>query len=267
MMGLINLFIVLPCYNESLNIEKVIDDFLLVYEGHQTVRLKFVLINDGSKDNTLEIIRNLERRHDEIHVIDHGINMGLGSAVKTGIYYVLEKAKSEDLMVILDSDNTHKAMDSLAMVEKAYTNGHDVIIASRFYPGSKVFGVPIHRQFLSIFAKWYYTIMLNVPNVKDYTCGYRVYTLAILRKLQGEYGQKIVEETGFSCMVELLLKLNNVGANIGESTFKLYYGDKGGKSSMQIFKTIYNSLKMPLKLSQYKKLYINDKGSVKVREV
>ena len=64
-------------------------------------------------------------------------------------------------------------------------------------------------------------------------------------------------------MVELLLKLNSVGANIGESTFELYYGDKGGESSMQIFKTIRNSLKMPLKLRQYKNSHKYNTGILK----
>lgn len=255
MMKLINLFVVLPCYNEELNIEKVVEDFLLTYRGHKTVKLKFVLINDGSKDNTLGIIRSLEKIYEEVHVIDHGVNRGLGAAVATGIDYVLKTAKLEDLMLVLDSDHTHKAVYSLDMVDKVYNKHHDVVIASRFYPGSKVIDVPSHRKVLSIFAKWYYTFTLNIPNVKDYTCGYRVYYLESLIKLQEVYGEKIIEETGFSCMVELLLKLNNIGANIGESTFELYYGDKGGKSSMQIFRTINNSLKMPLKLRQYKKTY------------
>lgn len=248
----VNFYVVLPCYNESLNIEKVVEDFLETYLGHQVARLKFILINDGSKDNTIDILRKLENIHDEIHVIDHVVNKGLGAAVKTGIDYVISIGNSEDFMLVLDSDHTHKACYSLEMFGKAYTKQNDVVIASRFYPGSKVFGVPVHRQLLSIFARWYYTALLNIPNVKDYTCGYRVYSLPILRKLRAEYGSDIVEETGFSCMVELLLKLNNVGAAIGESTFELYYGDKGGASSMQIFKTIRNSLKMPLKLQRYK---------------
>ncbi|PKM56705.1 MAG: glycosyltransferase family 2 protein [Firmicutes bacterium HGW-Firmicutes-3] len=248
----VDFYVVLPCYNEALNIEKVVKDFQETYHNHQTARLKFILINDGSKDNTIDILRNLECIHEEIYVIDHVINKGLGAAVKTGMEYVLSKGSAEDFMLILDSDHTHKACYSLEMFNKAFAKHFDVVIASRFYPGSKIFGVPIHRKILSIFARWYYTALLNIPNVKDYTCGYRVYSLSILRKLYARYGTDIVEETGFSCMVELLLKLNNVDAVIGESTFKLYYGDKGGASSMQIFKTIRNSLRMPLKLQRYK---------------
>ncbi len=252
----VNVYVVLPCYNEALNIEKVIDDFMVTYIGHSKVRMKYVLINDGSSDNTLEIISKLAKTYEVVTAIDHGVNKGLGAAVKTGIDYVVNTASSDDLMMVLDSDHTHKARFSMAMIEKVLSGEHEVVIASRFYEDSKVYGVPFNRVLLSLGARLYYTLMFGIKNVKDYTCGYRVYSLKSLMKLKMEYGRHIVEETGFSCMCELLLKLDNLGVNIGESTFELYYGDKGGDSSMQIFKTIKNSLIMPLKLRRYKKSFL-----------
>ena len=65
-------------------------------------------------------------------------------------------------------------------------------------------GVPGFREFLSNGAGVYYKLVLNVKNVKDYTCGYRVYRYEIIDKAFMKYGDAFVEKKTFACMMEVL---------------------------------------------------------------
>ena len=64
--------------------------------------------------------------------------------------------------------------------------------------------------------------------LEDYTCGYRLYKRSILKKAQDYFGANIIEETGFTCMAEILYKLYLVGGVCGEIPFELRYDYKKG---------------------------------------
>lgn len=263
---IITLYVVLPCYNEALNLKKVYQDFLDVYITNKQINLSFVMVIDGCTDNTLEVAQKLKSTNDQVLIINHIINKGLGEAVKSGLNYVINNAKDNDLVVVLDSDHTHKAVYSIDMINRIQNHGFDVVIASRYFENSAVYGVPGYRIALSYFAKLYYSIMFRIPNVRDYTCGYRVYTIDILKKLYENYGEGMIRETGFSCMCELLVKLDAIGANIGESQFELFYGDKGGDSSMKVLKTIVKSLKMPINMLLFNKITYVKQNEASIKE-
>ena len=148
----------------------------------------------------------------------------------------------------MDADNTHNPKYCMDMIKNLYDNKLDCVIASRYCNNSEIIGVPSHRNFLSSGAKVYYSLVLNIPNVKDYTCGYRVYTYEILRKAKKKYGKRFIQETGFSCMMEIIYKLHLIGAKIGETGFVLRYDNKLGESKMKVLKTVKNSLCTALKL-------------------
>ena len=101
---------------------------------------------------------------------------------------------------------------------------------------------------LSYFAKLYYTFMLNVKNVRDYTCGYRAYKYSAVSKAKEKYRDKLVTQSSFACMMEVLYKISKIGAKFDEVPFVLRYDNKGGQSKMRVFKTIFNSLITALKL-------------------
>jgi dolichol-phosphate mannosyltransferase len=89
---------------------------------------------------------------------------------------------------------------------------------------------------------------LNIRNVRDYTCGYRLYRTASLQKVRAHFGEKWIQETGFACMVELLYKLYLTGAAIREVPFSLRYDEKLGNSKMQVARTTGRSLSLIRKL-------------------
>ena len=124
----------------------------------------------------------------------------------------------------------------------------DCVIASRYCNKSETKGVSPIRLFMSWGAKQYYSAVLQVKNVKDYTCGYRAYTYDIIKKAYDEYGDDMVERRSFACMMEVLYKLNLIGAKFDEVPFELRYDHKEGESKMRIIKTMRESLSTAMSL-------------------
>jgi len=135
-------------------------------------------------------------------------------------------------------------------------HGYDCVIASRYCNISKTKGVSPFRLFLSWGARVYYTLILGVKNVKDYTCGYRAYTYEIIAKAKEKFGASFVEHRSFAYMMEVLYKLSLIGTKFQEVPFELRYDNKEGESKMHLTKTICESLITALKLRTQKNRYI-----------
>ena len=243
------LYVVLPCYNEEDNIEKLIKAWSIeeikLYE--KELLLKLVVVDDGSIDSTLDIVERLKKFHGNITILKHKGNKGLGAAINTGISYA---ALQEDkgYLCIMDSDMTHEPHYISSMIDKLKKKKLHCVIASRYRKGSRVEGLSLYRKFLSYGARVVYTLALRIPNVRDYTCGYRLYTLESLRTLTEKHRGKLVAEKGFACMMELLVKINNEGFKIAEVPFVLKYQLKGGASKMNVWRTVFRSLMLLARL-------------------
>lgn len=243
------LIVYLPCYNEAENIEALTDLWLeeapaLEARGYL---LELVPVDDKSTDNTLPLITRLAAEHAAVRVIAHQVNRNLGGVLDTAVRDFLQRAGDGDLMCVMDGDNTHKPAYVHPMLT-ALEKGADCVIASRYQKGAQTHGVPPIRLLLSDCARLYYTLVLRVPGVRDYTCGYRLYTRAALEKAAARYGDKLITRQTFSCMMELLYKLHRCGCRFAEVPFTLRYDDKGGASKMRVVKTMVDSLSTALKL-------------------
>ncbi len=240
----------LPCYNEQKDIKDLIEAWLrekpvLVNEGFE---LHLVPIDDGSRDNTRQIIAGLAKEHSEITFLIHEVNKGLGGGVATGLTYFNDHAAAGDYALIMDADNTHEPKYAKEMLREAMGKNLDCVIASRYRKNSSVVGLAGGRVLLSFGARVYYTLVLGVKNVRDYTCGYRVYSYDIVQRAVEVYGDKLVENRGFTCMMEVLYKLYCIGAKFGEVPFELRYDYKQGESKMRVTKTMVESFKTAVRL-------------------
>ncbi len=245
------LYVVLPCYNEEDNIRKLVEKWK--NEENQlrkkNIDLSLVLVNDGSIDNTLNIANSLGALYHSIEVLSHTTNLGLGEAVNTGINYVISQ-NNKGLLCVMDADLTHSPYYVHSMIDKLKEEGLSCVIASRYRRGSKVEGLSLMRKLLSSLARIIYTFTLSIKDVRDYTCGYRLYETKALMDLSKKYNGKIIRERSFACMMELLFKFDKEGFKIGEVPFVLKYQLKGGKSKMRIFKTANRSLMLIGKLKK-----------------
>jgi dolichol-phosphate mannosyltransferase len=171
----------------------------------------------------------------------HRENQGLGATIRDGLVEAIKRAAGEDVIVTMDADDTHTPALILRMV-RMIREGHDVVIASRYREGSRSVGVPRHRRALSYAASLLFRVVFPTPGVRDYTCGFRAYRAASLREATARYGEEFLDQDGFQCMVDILLKLRRMNLIFGEVPFVLRYDFKEGGTKMDVVETIRNTL-------------------------
>ncbi|MBQ7541058.1 MAG: glycosyltransferase family 2 protein [Clostridia bacterium] len=249
------LFAMLPCYNEEKDISPLVNKWMEIQSplAENGYDLTVYCVNDCSTDSTKSVIETLTAEFpDTVHLIDHEINKGLGGVLMTAFRFFLEHGETGDICVLMDGDNTHDPIFCISMLPKLAA-GADCVIASRYCTDSETKGVAPIRLFMSWGAKVYYSLLLGVKNVRDYTCGYRAYTYDILEKAYQKYGDNLVERRSFACMMEALYKLSLIGARFDEVPFELRYDHKEGESKMRVLKTAKDSLSTALNLRLHTK--------------
>jgi dolichol-phosphate mannosyltransferase len=231
--------VTLPAFDEEQTLPTLLERIREAMEENG-LEYRVIVVNDGSSDDTGEMV---SRMADTMPLtrIDHPENRGLGEAIRTGLLAAIEGAKDRDIIVTMDSDNTHTP-GLIARMVRGIREGNDVVIASRFQPGAHVRGVPIHRRLLSRFGSLLFRIAFPTPGIRDFTSGYRAYRAGTVRVAFDTYGGEFVAESGFSCMVDILLKLRSLDAIMSEVPLVLRYDMKYGASKMMVFRTTIDTL-------------------------
>ena len=236
--------VVLPAYNEAESVGAVLKS--LEKTGRESgIHLHVVVVDDGSEDCTAQVVSG-HREWLDITLIRHPANLGLGAALRSGLLAAMDRAAADDIVVTMDADDTHTPAAIETMVARI-DMGFDVLIASRYQTGAKVVGVPIGRRLLSYAASLLFRVVFPIEGVRDFTCGYRAYRASALRAALTLYRQEFVNQEGFQCMVDILLKLSRMNLRFGEVPIVLRYDRKSGKSKMKILSTIHKTLTLLFK--------------------
>jgi len=237
------LWIVLPIYNEQPRLEALFSHWEATL-GAMRRPARFVLVDDGSSDGSSASIARFAAGRSGVDVISHSANRGLGRTLQDGLQHVLAHGAPQDLVITMDADDTQPPSAVPEMLGRLESLPCDVVIASRFRPGSKVVGVSAFRQILSVGAAVLFRLLAAVPNVRDYTCGFRVCRLRALRRGIERSGDRIFSGAGFECTASLLLALADTGAACAEVPFTLEYAAKGHGSHLNVGRTTRGTLKL-----------------------
>jgi dolichol-phosphate mannosyltransferase len=237
-------WIALPAYNEQDALAPLLDEIKSALEP-AGIPYSVIVVDDGSRDGTGRVAREASF-HMPVELVTHAVNQGLAAAIRTGLSTALVRCGRDDVIVTMDSDNTHPPRLIAEMLPKIRA-GSDVVIASRFQPGARVVGVPTSRKLYSDAARWLFQIMFPIPGVRDYTCGFRAYRAQALRMATEKYGDALITETGFSCMADLLLKLRRLPLAMSEVPLELRYDRRGADSKMRVLRTIRQTLLLILR--------------------
>jgi dolichol-phosphate mannosyltransferase len=224
-------FIGLPAYNEEVALPRLLQriERLTVSSG-ETVTT--VLYNDGCTDNTVPIAQGWQERLPLV-ILGCARNKGLGAGLRALVAYAVATGHDDDVLVIMDCDDTHDPCQ-LGEILGAMAGGTEVVVASRFTRGALIRGVPFLRRVTALGAMVLFKLIHPVRGVWDYTCGYRGYRIGALKVASARYGAGLIRESGFACMVELLLKLNALGFRFAEVPLQLRYDQKPTASKMDI---------------------------------
>lgn len=233
------IWLALPAYNEERSLPALLERCIPVAQAlaSRGSRLAVIVVDDGSKDGTIAAARAFEGRL-AIEVVPHVVNQGLGAALRTCLRSGLERAQADDAIATMDADNTHDPALLVEMQRHLVETPADVVIASRYVAGGEEVGLTPLRKVLSRGASFLLSVFAPVHGARDYTCGFRLYRAAVLRRAAEAWGDRLVEEAGFTCMAEVLLKLGRGGAKVDEAPLVLRYDLKEGASKMKIMRTI-----------------------------
>ncbi|MCK5884751.1 MAG: hypothetical protein KAG61_13760, partial [Bacteriovoracaceae bacterium] len=177
---------------------------------------------------------------------NHPENRGLTGGINSAFNYFVKQLdydNSPAAYALMDGDNSHTPFAIPRMFNKILQE-YDVVVASRYQPESRIEGVAYYRKVLSLGLAVMFKLIRNIPGIRDYSCGYRLYSPQIIRKLHAKYKNEFVTEKSFASMVEILVKCHLQGAICGEAPFILRYDKKLGESKMPFIKTIKGNIKL-----------------------
>ncbi len=168
--------IVIPVYNEENNLEILNEKLLIVCKSFDT-NYEIIYVDDGSNDESLEIIKNFCNKNEEIHFISFYRNFGQHAAVMAGF----EHAEG-DLIMTLDADMQNPPEEIPKLIKKI-NEGYDIVSGQRINRKDNFL-----RKVPSYFMNRIISSLTGVKQ-KDYGCMMRVYKKEIVSKLL-LYGEK-----------------------------------------------------------------------------
>lgn len=213
--------IVIPTYNEKETLRSLIDK--LVTEVKRIAEFFIIIIDDASPDGTGKIARALNKKYQNITVIERSSKLGLGSAYKQGFKIALDRF-DPDYVVQMDADHSHDPAEIPIMVEKI--KEYDYVIASRHMSSGAIIGWGAGRKMLHSTACVIARVCARLK-IKDPTSGFRMFKKNVLTKVN----LSEIKSEGFAFQVELLCYLQSRGFK-GIEIPTRFVNRKEGKSKM-----------------------------------
>ncbi|MDC0417147.1 glycosyltransferase family 2 protein [Candidatus Pelagibacter sp.] len=234
------IFLILPAYNEKKNLIRMFKKLNNLKKLSRNITV--ILVDDCSRDKTQKL-KKIKNRFKLIY-LKHIKNMGLSYALQTGFKNIKNKLRDQDLIITMDSDNTHPIALIPKMIFKMKKDKSDIMIASRFLKNSKIKGLSCFRKALSEFAKIIFKFFFPYKNLTEYTCNYRIYRPFLIKKLNKQ--KNFFENEDFNIAAKILVFfIKNINSiRISEYPLTLSYQLKVGNSKMKVLKNIFLTLKL-----------------------
>lgn len=234
----------IPAYNEEEALPPLLDAFAQVH-AESLPNLHLLVIDDGSHDNTANVVRQYASGAPWVELISHPQNMGLAAAMRTGLTTAAERASgADDLITTMDADNTHSPSEIPAMIGRI-NEGLSIVIASRFRKGAKMYGIPPHRQLFSWGVSILFGTMTPIRGVRDFSCGFRVYRADVVQRGLARWQDHFITEKGFASMTEILYKLADLpNVRVGETPMVLRYDQKPTATKMRVWQNIKDMFRL-----------------------
>lgn len=216
-----DVLVVLPTYNESENIERVLRRI-----RDSLTAATVLVVDDGSPDGTAEIAERLGKELGSIEVMRRHRKSGLGSAYRAGFRWGLER--DFDACVEMDADLSHEP-EALPDLVGALSDGCELAVGSRYIPGGAIPNWAWHRRLLSRGGNVYASALLGL-GVADSTSGFRVYSATVLRRIDLDR----IRADGYGFQIEMTYQAKRAGASVVEVPIR-FVDRVDGQSKMSMF--------------------------------
>lgn len=193
------LSIVIPIYNESKTLEQLLNKVVAVEMPHN-IKSEIILVNDGSKDNSLEIMEEFQKKYPNVKAYSNPKNSGKTQTVKNGISYT-----TGDWVVIQDADLEYEPNELKDLLNLMLEKNLDVVYGNRFGKKNKVIYWKnyIGNRMLSLFSNFFTYPRLRVF-IPDMEVCFKLIDGEIARKL----GKKIKSKSKFGLEPEITARLS-----------------------------------------------------------
>jgi polysaccharide deacetylase family protein (PEP-CTERM system associated) len=221
--------IIVPCFNEQAGITYLarnLDE--LKSELHHDYDVEFILVDDGSRDDTWNVLQRTFSARQDTRLLRHSQNQGVSAAIMTGLQEAREIACSIDCDCSYDPTLLKPML--MKMIE-----GVDLVTASPYHPDGAVLNVPKWRLLLSRCSSLLYRVVTG-QKLYTFTACMRVYRRSTVLTLA-------VESPGFLGVAELLSRLVLNGKKVVEHPATLEVRIFG-QSKMKVLRTISGHLKL-----------------------
>jgi len=223
----ISLSVVLPAHNEEENITNTVSD-CISYLASNFPEYEVVVVNDGSRDRTREMVEEMSRQNPAVVLVNHEVNKGYGSALRSGF----DKA-SMDYIFFMDSDGQFDITDLDRLIP--HIGGKNVVIGYRENRAD---------SFLRSLNAWMYGLYIRFMfglAVKDMDCAFKIFPTEAYHKVRP------IKAGGALFSAEFLIKLKRIGYVFKEVPVRHFprkFGSQSGANLKVILRMFRESWKL-----------------------
>ncbi len=199
------LSVIIPAYNEENRIPKTLRE-IDKYLKEQPYEYEILVVNDGSSDNTVNIVNGLKEEIANLKLIDNKENHGKGYVVRQGMLTALGEYR-----LFTDADNS-TSIDQVEKMWPWFEQGYDIVIGSRDVKGAKLDPPqPLIRRFIGDIFKLIRKIICGMWDLQDTQCGFKCFSAKAADDIFS-----LTKIDGFSFDVEALVIGRHLGYKIKE---------------------------------------------------
>jgi dolichyl-phosphate beta-glucosyltransferase len=196
--------IIIPAYNESQRILASLDK-IIAYATEQQWGSEIIVVNDGSRDNTAEIVREYAKTHPMVKLIENPGNRGKGYTVRNGMMHA-----HGDILLFTDADLSSPIEESQKLFA-AIDKGADVTFGSRWLQAElQTERQPLYRQVFGRIFNLLLRVILGL-NYKDTQCGFKAFTRKAAHQI---FSRQMIDRWGFD--PEILFLAEKYGYKVSE---------------------------------------------------
>ena len=206
--------IVIPAYNESARLGATLEK-VLGYIAQQNLDAEVIVVNDGSRDNTADIVRGFSAKNPAVRLLENPGNRGKGYSVRNGMLNARGR-----ILLFSDADLS-SPIEEFSKLLEALNGGADIVIGSRWVnPKLQTQRQPLHRQ---LFGRVFNLLLRTTLGLQfhDTQCGFKAFKR---RAAEAVFPQQRIERWGFD--PEILFLARKMGFVVKE--VPVVWGHSGG---------------------------------------
>jgi glycosyltransferase involved in cell wall biosynthesis len=225
--------LVLPAHNEEPNIRPVVEEAKQVLPTAFT-DYEVIVVNDGSKDRTLEIAQAMADEDPHVRVVNHPVNRGYGAALTSGF-----NAATGDYVMFMDSDRQFDINDIHRLTP--YVEDYDIVAGFRIKRND-----PAHRLLNAKIFGLAVMLMFDI-HLRDLDCAFKVFHADVLRGIN-------LESPGALINTEILAKARAQGrtlTEVGVNHYPRLEGEQSGASVKVVLRAFREILRLWWRMREY----------------